>query len=608
MKRTLFILTLLIFNFSFPIINAQVGINSDNTDPDASAMLDVKSTNKGLLIPRMGSPELFAISNPANGLLVFNTSTNSFWYFKNGVWTRIKDDVIDSYITDTDDDTKIQVEASTDEDIIRFDIGGDEFLKLSRNATGAVMIEPEDNNSFFGEHAGENNLKDNYSSNNGRYNSFYGSGAGRENTTGDENCFFGFSAGNNNKENNFNSFYGSGAGSSHLIGDRNSFFGYLAGQANHNGTGNCFFGTEAGRFNNIGSHNVFIGYQAGKEGNVSNRLIIENSASTTPLIYGEFDNDLLRFNGRVGVNTSPHASAMMDISSKEKGLLIPRMAAAERYAINNPATGLMVYDLTTNSFWYYYNGAWSEMVTDQMGNHTATENIKLNAHWLSNDGDDEGLKINNTGSTEIKSTSGFPLTIHTAADNSLVRFKNPDDSGWHLRLQGTGGKDLGFSETGAADNRLVLLQGGNVGIGTATPNHPLEMASGAHVTAGGVWTNASDRAKKDNIQDLDYGLAEVMQLQPASYTYKTDSSASIGFIAQEIEQIIPEIVSGPEGDKGVAYGLLTSVLVNAVQEQQTEIEQLKTQNHLLEQRFAHLENLIKTTTAKTGATASNSIK
>jgi len=72
-----FLVFVFIGNYSF----AQVGINSDNTSPDASAMLDVKSTTKGMLVPRMTTIQRAAITTPATGLLVFDETTGSFWYY-----------------------------------------------------------------------------------------------------------------------------------------------------------------------------------------------------------------------------------------------------------------------------------------------------------------------------------------------------------------------------------------------------------------------------------------------------------------------------------------------------------------------------------------------
>jgi hypothetical protein len=69
----------------------------------------------------------------------------------------------------------------------------------------------------------------------------------------------------------------------------------------------------------------------------------------------------------VGVNATgaaPDASAMLDVVSTTRGLLIPRMTSAQRTAIATPATGLYVYDTTTNSFWFYNGTAWSEMASN----------------------------------------------------------------------------------------------------------------------------------------------------------------------------------------------------------------------------------------------------
>ena len=114
--------------------------------------------------------------------------------------------------------------------------------------------------------------------------------------------------------------------------------------------------------------------------------------------------------------TDPDASAMLDVSSTDKGILIPRMDSTNRKNISNPAIGLMVYDSTTHSFWFY-NTAWEEIKAtntegDNLGNHTATENIKTNGHYISNDGDNEGIYIDADGNVGIGAapTSRFHVT------------------------------------------------------------------------------------------------------------------------------------------------------------------------------------------------------
>ena len=86
----------------------------------------------------------------------------------------------------------------------------------------------------------------------------------------------------------------------------------------------------------------------------------------------------------------------------------------------------------------------------------------------------------------------------------------------------------------------------------------------------------SDETLKDNITPIDSGLDKVMALQGVTYDWKEDGTADIGFIAQDVEKIVPQAVYGNEdGDYGLDYGSLTSVLVEAVKEQQAQIEELK---------------------------------
>ena len=81
-----------------------------------------------------------------------------------------------------------------------------------------------------------------------------------------------------------------------------------------------------------------------------------------------------------------------------------------------------------------------------------------------------------------------------------------------------------------------------------------------------------------------YGLDTVLQMKPREYKMKASLTPQIGFVAQEMEAIVPEVVSGQEGHKGISYGQLTSVLAKAIQEQQIEIKALKKRIEVLEIR------------------------
>jgi hypothetical protein len=160
-----------------------------------------------------------------------------------------------STLSDADSDTKIQVEESPDEDVIRFDVGGTERWTM----TGA-RLEPQNTgfSLFIGWNAGAN---DDLTLN---YNSFVGANAGYSNSTGTSNSFFGYSAGYSNTTGYNNSFFGREAGLFNTTGYQNSFFGNSAGKDNTTGNQNSFFGQAAGNSNTTGNLNSFFGYEAGK--------------------------------------------------------------------------------------------------------------------------------------------------------------------------------------------------------------------------------------------------------------------------------------------------------------------------------------------------------
>jgi uncharacterized protein (TIGR02145 family) len=82
MRTLLLIVTIIIFTNNQTA--AQIGINNDNSLPDPSAILDIKSTNKGLLVPRLTQTQISTITNPVNSLLVFCTTDNKFYAYMAG--------------------------------------------------------------------------------------------------------------------------------------------------------------------------------------------------------------------------------------------------------------------------------------------------------------------------------------------------------------------------------------------------------------------------------------------------------------------------------------------------------------------------------------------
>ncbi len=86
LMKKLILFTLCLLGWAFPL-SAQVGVNADNSAPDPSAMLDVKSTTRGVLIPRMTNAERDAIENPALGLIIYNTEDKYVQLYDGTNWT-----------------------------------------------------------------------------------------------------------------------------------------------------------------------------------------------------------------------------------------------------------------------------------------------------------------------------------------------------------------------------------------------------------------------------------------------------------------------------------------------------------------------------------------
>lgn len=109
---------------------------------------------------------------------------------------------------------------------------------------------------------------------------------------------------------------------------------------------------------------------------------------------------------RIGAAGLPNPAAVLDLSAAGKGLLIPRMDSATRAAIPNPPDGLMVFQTShRHGFWYCFSGIWiflpdKARAGDNLGNHTATQNLNLGANTLTGGGI-SGLRLDNAGNVGV---------------------------------------------------------------------------------------------------------------------------------------------------------------------------------------------------------------
>ena len=154
--------------------------------------------------------------------------------------------------------------------------------------------------------------------------------------------------------------------------------------------------------------------------------------------------------------------------------------------------------------------------------------------------------------------------------------------GWNVGSSHDYAEIFALQEGVAYKNLILNPNGGYVGIGTTSPSFPLQMGSGAYVSSGGVWTNASSREYKQDIKSLtrDEAVETLTALQPVQFRYKTDPKEKhVGFIAEDV----PDLVASTDR-KGMSAMDVVAVLTKVVQDQQKTIAALSRKVAALEQK------------------------
>jgi len=165
--------------------------------------------------------------------------------------------------------------------------------------------------------------------------------------------------------------------------------------------------------------------------NITNLQSMKNQFLTTLLILLLSSASLFSQNQNVSINNTgalPDASAMLDISSSEKGLLIPRMNSAQRVAISAPATGLVVYDTSLDGFWFFDGIQWQPVGDPE-------SQLITNFNWLD---DENSLLITENG-------TDWSVYIDNEADDLTDNFinelsnvdANPTGAGQIIEWNGT---------------------------------------------------------------------------------------------------------------------------------------------------------------------------
>ncbi len=396
------------------------------------------------------------------------------------------------------------------------------------------------NNTFMGASAGT-------AVNSGSDNTFIGSSAGAAATTAINSTFVGSNAGlsSNAGYNVFIGYYagqnisgtgnvcvGQVAGYSSNSAASNTFIGSAAGRGNTSGDQNVYIGGNAGYANSTGTGNIFIGYQAGEDLNpVSNILVIDNTDTATPLIYGDFSTDTLTINGTLNATTVGFSGTTADTFTVNSD----GTAAASTLALG--AAGTTGGQITTGAgnLTIDSTGGTIDINDGVLDLSTQTVDVTLNAaadalnfdsNTLSIDADanrigigtpapssdlhvvtaattGNGVFIDGSTVTEGSAlsievdatamTTGYPFLItrdtvdmlHVTESGGVVSeniITSDTDSTENLRLGEDQDASIGYDGSDLVINPRVVgtgdmvLSSGNIGIGTAAPDYLLTVA------------------------------------------------------------------------------------------------------------------------------------
>jgi hypothetical protein len=260
-------------------------------------------------------------------------------------------------------------------------------------------------------------------------------------------------------------------------------------------------------------------------------------------------------NGNVGINTTApseklHVAGNALIGTGNNGLLYVvssgQTLPGQIWATNGDNAGLLLGA-----------GASSGYVSS----------IQLNGNW-NGSGASGGDIIMKTASSERMRIDSSGNLIFTGQSSSKIQF---------YRAYSGDPANVGLALFNTSGTTVIALNANGGGIFTASLGTGIVYSSGGSLTS----TNPSDKRLKKNIKSISYGLSDIMKLRPVSYDWETDNinqGIQFGFIAQEVQEIMPEAIKEFGEDVkylGLEKDAIYATLVKAIQEQQAQILELK---------------------------------
>ncbi|MDN3677880.1 hypothetical protein QWY90_11225 [Flavobacterium paronense] len=567
-------------------IYAQVGIGT--ASPASSSALDITSTNTGLLIPRvalLSTSDVATITSPATSLLVYNSgfAPNGYYYWNGSLWVQLA--------TGNNTDWSLSGNSGTNPTTNFFGTTDDKDIVFKRNNARAGYIgdavydlfsfNSNNGNTSFGANTMLNPTV-NVGTQTGVRNTGFGVNVMPGLSTGVRNVGIGEFALFSNTTGTENTATGSGALFSNIIGklnvaigrnaltssdaDNNTAVGAAAMRLNTSGTNNTALGFEALRNNVSGTGNVGIGYQAGRLETGSNKLYIANTNAdaSNALIYGEFDNKILRVNGKVGVNAAP--TSTLDIAAVNAtgattnvdGILIPRVDRQRAQGMLGTPTGTLVYvnsiatgtaagtavNITSIGFYFYDGSVWQKLVTGTLTNDWSilgNTNIVDGTNFIGTGAAtnvDIAFKRNNAAAGKIGATStsfgvgaltsgaatnstafgNNALSVSTGSNNVAIGQNALQNCNTTAQWNTAVGTDAlkGINSNAAQDNVAIgygtmSLGVGNISQCTAVGSRALLSSTGANSTAVGFYALGGAAGTQTGADNTAVGVSSLRQ-------------------------------------------------------------------------------------------------
>ncbi|MEZ5307742.1 MAG: tail fiber domain-containing protein [Pyrinomonadaceae bacterium] len=359
-------------------------------------------------------------------------------------------------------------------------------------------------------------------------NMFVGIGVGSTTSPGHNNAFFGQFIGGSNTTGNNNAYFGILAGNANTSGERNAFFGVGSGQSNTTGSRNSLFGRGAGNLNISGSDNAFFGHGSGQA----------NSTASNNAFFGA-------------------ASGATNSTGDRNAFFGTRSGVATTNGSENAYFGYQSALVNTT-------GAGNSFFGRDSGNANTAGSRNTFIGWFAGD-------TNTTGSDNT--------ILGASADvvGSNLSFATAIGAGAQVSTSNT----IALGRANGSDKVQIF------GLGAAGSTALCRNSSNE------ISTCSSSIRYKKNIADFSQGLSIVRRLRPVSFVWRDGDIADLGLVAEDVAKVSPLLAtSKADGTvEGVKYDRVGVVLVNAVKEQQKQIE---SQNSEIEKQKDEIRALNET--------------